>query len=457
MKEVIQPGDELNVPNIEDTEEKAIDSTYNYYEVLPKEGFYRLKIKLGLTQEQLETLNPELKEDGLKVGMVLKIPSDVDVVANLTDIDTTSLTLGLNNFKTKKLAVMLPFQLNKIDTDSIEETKDLIKNRRLLSVVLDFHAGVLMGLDSAKQLGISTNLKVLDTRYQLAETRKILEDNDFSDYDAVIGPMNVDALDRVALSLRGDRVPVIAALTKPKEVYSNVFQTIPKDELLQKSMIDFIKADSLISNIVVITDLENKPTSDMLKREFPRAKQIFSKKDKKTDKDGFFLYPTDLENIFIPGKTVVFLETDSNPFASSVISMLNGLLVDETEIVLVTLDKNRAFEGKNIDNYHLSNLKFHYPSVNKNFEEAKPNSFVNSYRNTYGVSPSKYACRGFDITLDILLRLASAEDLYKASSNTIATEYIENKFRYNKSLFGGYTNESAYIVKYEDLKIVKVN
>ncbi|OZV67542.1 LysM peptidoglycan-binding domain-containing protein [Winogradskyella aurantia] len=457
MKEVIQPGDELNVPNIEDTEEKAIDSTYNYYEVLPKEGFYRLKIKLGLTQEQLETLNPELKEDGLKEGMVLKIPSDVDVVTNLTDIDTTSLTLGLSNFKTKKLAVMLPFQLNKIDTDSIQETKDLIKNRRLLSVVLDFHAGVLMALDSAKQLGISTNLKVLDTRYQLAETRKILEDNDFSDYDAVIGPMNVDALDRVAISLGSDRVPVIAALTKPKEVYSNVFQTIPKDELLQKSMIDFIKADSLISNIVVISDLANKPTSDMLKREFPGAKQIFSKKDKKTDKDGFFLYPTDLENVFMPGKTVVFLETDSNSFASSVISMLNGLLVDETEIVLVTLDKNNAFEGKNIDNYHLSNLKFHYPSVNKNFEEAKPNSFVNSYRNTYGVSPSKYACRGFDITIDILLRLASAEDLYKASSNAIATEYIENKFRYNKSLFGGYTNESAYIVKYEDLKIVKVN
>jgi hypothetical protein len=39
MKEVIQPGDELNVPNIEDTEEKAIDSTYNYYEVLPKKDF----------------------------------------------------------------------------------------------------------------------------------------------------------------------------------------------------------------------------------------------------------------------------------------------------------------------------------------------------------------------------------------------------------------------------------
>ena len=45
MKPILQPGDELNVPNIEDKDEKIIEAEYDYYEVLPKEGFYRLKIK----------------------------------------------------------------------------------------------------------------------------------------------------------------------------------------------------------------------------------------------------------------------------------------------------------------------------------------------------------------------------------------------------------------------------
>jgi hypothetical protein len=117
--------------------------------------------------------------------------------------------------------------------------------------------------------------------------------------------------------------------------------------------------------------LENKPTSDKLKDEFPLAKQIFSRKEKDSDKDGFFLYPQDLENVFTPGRTVVFLETDNYAFATSVISMLNGLLTEEIEIVLVTLDKNNAFEGKDIDNNNLSNLQFHYPSVNKSFEEGE--------------------------------------------------------------------------------------
>jgi LysM repeat protein len=463
MKEVLQPGDELNVPNIADNEEKAIEESYNYYEVLPQEGFYRLKIKTGLTQEELEELNPELKETGLKVGMVLKLPEKFDAEGELGSVETTALHSKLSNFETKKIALMLPYRLNKVDVDSVAETKDMIKNSRLMSVVLDFHAGVLMALDSAKQLGISTDLKVLDTQYQISKTREILEDNDFSDYDAVIGPMKAQCFDRVATTLRRDGVPVIAALNKPNEVYSNVFQTIPQDKLLRKTMIDFIKADSLKRQVVVISDQANRPRAEMLKNEFPEAKLIFSRNDIKTDKDGYYIIPEDLESIFPTdveeikpiGRCIVFLETTNNNFASNVISMLNSLQRSYKEIILVTLNKNNAFEGKNIDNVHLSNLKFHYPSVNKNFEEQHNSSFVKAYKSTYGVSPSKYASRGFDLILDILLRLATEKDLYEASSQNIETEYIENKFRYNKAMFGGYINEALYIVKYDDLRIVR--
>jgi hypothetical protein len=71
------------------------------------------------------------------------------------------------------------------------------------------------------------------------------------------------------------------------------------------------------------------------------------------------------------------------------------------------------------------------------------------------VSPNKYAIRGFDLTLDLLLRLASDDDLYKAASHTIETEYVENKFRYSKQNSGGFLNEAVYIVKYDNLTIVE--
>ncbi|WP_296314776.1 LysM peptidoglycan-binding domain-containing protein [Winogradskyella sp. UBA3174] len=456
MKDMIQPGDVLNVPNISDDEEKLTTDIYNYYEVLPKEGFYRLKVKLGLTQDQLEDLNPEIKVDGLKEGMILKIPAEINVAGRFENVETTSLLSGITNFKTKKIALMLPYRLHRIDTDSIEETKEMIKTSALLSAVLDFHVGLTMALDSAKQLGISTDLKVFDTQRRISTINTLLDDNDFSDYDAVIGPMKEDCFDRVASRLKGDRVPVIAAMTMPKEVYANVFQTIPENKLLQKAMLDFVKADSTKTKVVVIADQANRTKSEMLKREFPGAKLIYSRKNKEGG-DGYYLYPQDLENVFSAGKTIVFLETNNNNLASSAISMINGISVEKTEIVLVTLDKNKAFEGKNIDNNDLSNLKFHYASVNRDVDETQSNGFVENYRKIYGVSPSKFAVRGFDVTLDLLMRLASKDNLYEASGNDIETEYIENKFRYNKSLFGGYVNEAFYIVKYDDLRIVKAN
>lgn len=456
MNAVIQPGDVLNVPNIDDTDEKPVESAYDFYEVLPTEGFYRLKVKLGLTQEQLEQLNPELKETGLKAGMVLKVPSSKGVSSSSESVNETNLNANLKNFKTKKLALMMPYQLNRIDVDSIEETKEMIKNNKLLSIVLDFHVGVVMALDSAKQLGISSDLKVLDTRYNTATISKLLSENKFSDYDAVIGPMKEENFDRVALALKDDRIPVIAAMNKPKEVYGNVFQTIPEDKLLRKAIIDFVKADSLKSKVVIISDHGHKASSEALKAEFPDARIIFSRKDKKEQtKDGFFVYPNDLDNVFSDGKTYVFLETNNNSLASSIISMLNARSVGNKEIILTTTDKNKAFEGKDIDNNNLSRLKFHYPSVNKGIDEVESNGFVRAYKNEYGVSPSKYAVRGFDITLDLLMRLASEDNLYDASSESIETEYVENKFRYHKSFFGGYVNQAIYIVKYNDLRIVE--
>lgn len=454
MAEVLQADEEINVPNISNNEEKQVEDKYNYYTVLKSEGYMALNRKLGVTQEELEALNPELKDGGLKLGMVLRVPLDVKTDLDIRDVDNTNLSVNLKNFKTKKIALMLPYRTKLIDMDSIEEAKDKIKSDRLLSVSLDFHAGALIALDSAKQMGISTHLKVFDTQNQSAEISKIIEANDLSDYDAVIGPLLPKNLDRIAYELKSDNVPVISPLTKPINLFSNVFQTIPSDELLEETMIEFVKSDSLPKHVVIISDSKHKRISDKLSGLFSGAKQIYSRKNK-DNKEAYFIYEADLENVFQKGRNIVFLETENEGFASNVISMVNGLNVEGQEIILMTTNKNRAFEGREISNYHLSNLKFHYPSVNKTAVPTSENGFIRAYRRTYNVSPNRYAVRGFDLMMDLLLRLASEDDLFNASSNDIETEYVENKFRYSKKQFGGYYNEAVYIVKYDNLTIVE--
>jgi len=457
MNTVIQPGDELNVPNISNNEERPTEATYNYYEVLPKEGFYRLKVKLGLTQEQLETLNPGLAESGLKAGMVLKIPADVEVTTPTSvTTNTTDLRDGIKNTNIKRLALLLPFRLNRIDIDSTAEAKAMIKNDRILSTALDFHSGVLMALDSAKQLGISTHLKVFDTEARPSKITSILSGENFSDYNAVIGPMLSNTLDRFTTAMPNNGTPIFAPLAKPSKVSNNVYQTIPEKNILSQRMIDFVKHDSTTkAQVVIIADHKHKAVSNSLKQSFPSAKQLFSQKNKKGE-DAYFIYPATFAGVFPKGKTIVFLETDDVSFGSSIISLLNGMSRNGTEIILTTTDKSKAFESNDPDNnYHLSNLKFHYPTINKQYDLDKPNDFVKRYKSKYGVSPSKYASRGFDLTLDILLRLASSDDAISETVNDdLETEYSENKFRYTKKLFGGYVNQASYIVRYDNLKIV---
>jgi LysM repeat protein len=453
----LQVGQEINVPNIATNEEKTVEvENYNYYTVLPKEGFYRLKLKLGIEQEELERLNPSLSETGLKAGMVIKVPLNIETNLEGSELsDKVDLAKNLTNLSTKHLAVMLPFRLNRVDVDSIRGAKRLIQTDPYLRSALDFHSGLLMALNDAKNLGISTVLDVYDTRNQLSEVSNILDRNDFSSVDAVIGPFMTKNVDRVTSHLKRNNTPVFVPLASDIQLRDNVFQTVPSDDMQLQRMVNFIKQDSMVKHIIVISDAKHKSISDKLKKEFSGVKQILSKKDK-DGKDLYHILIEDIEEEFKEGKNIVFLHTKNEGFVSNVSSMLNSFIDDKHEIIFMTTKHNRAFEGKNVSNYHLSNLKFHYPSVNKPTTSDSENSFVKQYKSEYGVAPNKFAVRGYDLTMDVLLRLASQENIFDGNVDEV-TEYTENKFQYSKKIFGGYYNQAMYIVKYDDLKIIEAN
>ena len=463
MGEVLKEGEIINVPNLEEEQVKEVDEQYSYYKVLPKEGFYRLKLKLGLNQSQLEELNPDLKETGLKNGMILKIPYS-NLASGIMRAESESINLidSISDFRTKHIAVMLPFRLNRVDFDSTEDTKKSIKDP-YLNASLDFYSGVLMALDSLKTLGISLKVDVYDTKYQVSEVSKIIDENDFETVDAVIGPLTNDTFDKVASRLRVYNTPVVSPIGSDLKLYDNVFQSKPSDDLLKNKIINFVRADSLTSNILIISDSKTIDISNELKREFNRAKQVHSRKNKE-GKDEFFVTKEDIQAGLKPGKNIVFLETTNEGFASNVTSVLASLIKKENlelnekavEIVLVTTNINSAFEGDQINNTHLSKLQFHFATTSKEYNFNDINPFVKKYESLYNTTPNKRAVKGFDLTMDVVLRLVSSENLYISVKNAALTEYVENKFSYKKKLFGGYYNDSVYLVKYDDLAIVEV-
>lgn len=458
MGNVLKEGQEIKVPNLEKEAQNIIDEQYSYYKVLPKEGFYRLKLKLGLEQADLEKLNPELKESGLKAGMILKIPFNEALTSNKEE-GKVNLLDSITNFDTKHIAIMLPFRLNRVDfTGSL---KNNIEKDPYLDASLDFHSGVLMAIDSLKKLGVSLKVDVYDTKNQVSEVESIIKNNNFENVDAVIGPLTSKNFDKAASSLKSYHVPVVSPIGANLQLYDNVFQSRASDDLLKDKIINFVKADTLASNIIVIADSENMTISNTLKNQFITAKQVFSRKDKE-GKDKFYVGKQDIESVLKDGNNIVFLETENEGFASNVTSILASLFqkndtqlkTKERNITLVTTNFNKAFEGDEVSNEHLSKLQFHYATTSKNY--SLNNSFVKNYERQYNITPNKRAVKGFDLTMDVVLRIVSANDLFMSVTKAPVTEYTENKFSYKKKMFGGYYNEAVYLVKYQDLDIVEV-
>lgn len=447
-------GTEIKVPStIFVPLEETVRPGFELYEVQPKETIYSLLTRLQIPADSLFNMNPYLK-DGLKAGAVLVIPKqtlsvDTTNFAGVEENEIVDLRNKLYNFKTKKIGVMFPFDLDKLNFDEVSETEDYLKKRQSIRIAVDFYQGVQLAVDSVKALGISTELFVYDTKQNNNENylKKLINENNFEALDAVIGPMYPSNVETVVKELKKYNTPVFSPISKKDaESFDNFFQTRPGDNMLQDKLISFIKKDSTDKNIILIIQQGSKFDSlrNRLKTVFPLAKIPKLQ-------EGNYLYEPDLNKVLDKNrKNWVILESDDVAMISNVTPFLNAK-AESHQITLFTTDKNSAFDDDSINNEHLSKLHLHYPSIDKESDEiAEGDTFVKNYKEKYGIAPNKYIVRGFDIAYDVLLRLGTAEDLYQAANFRGTTEYNENKFDYTKEAKGGFYNKAVYLIKFED-------
>ena len=458
----LRRGKKIYIPVFKNNKKQIEEDQFSYYTVKASEGYYRLEKKLGLSKKLLLTLNPELEKVGLKLGMVLKVPKSSIKNTENTLISTTSLRDSLLDLSPKNLALLLPFKTKSISINSSKLARKQLRRDGYINIATDFYSGAVIAIDSAKRLGISVNLDIFDTNAKAIDLRAILNQNNFSKFDAVLGPITLENLELTAEYFLSDSIPVVSPFVKSKSSYLNLFQTIPDTEWLRNKMVSYVKTDTIPHQTLIIYDSKSKATAKYLKTIFPSATLMNSKIDNK-GVEQFYLSTEDVQNVLLSGRTIVFLESDNESFISNVTSMLNamnGITIKERskrkierEIILMTTSYNKSFEGLYVSNYDLSNLNFHYPSVNHNMELSE--TFKQKYLTQFGTFPNKYAIRGFDLTLDILLRLSNFGSFFEIPSN-IKTSYIANKFNYIRQLNGGYKNEAGFILKHQDLEIIKV-
>lgn len=441
----VEPKKEIAKPPVK------TDTAVNYltYEVKSKETLYSLSRMFGMSQEELITLNPALSE-GVVEGMILKVPATITVPQE-TKKEYAILSKKMGSNDRKKLVLLLPFNMAKIEGDTVNSTAMRLKKDKFLNMTLDFYSGALMAIDSARQMGLSFDVKVFDSQEtkNTSNVASIIKENNLEDSDAVIGPFYQNNVEKTAELLNVKQVPVISPLSKDLgNSYTNLFQTIPTAAAVKNAVFDYMRAKG--GNIIAVVDKKKESVIQYIKENHKDVK--FSTL---TANGG--VSAENLKSLFVKDKiNYVVMETgNTGMIKSTMAAMLSAMAAYKVQLVI--LEPNETLDTDEINFVNLTKLKLMYPSVTRENESPEALIFEKEYRKKNKIFPSAFATRGFDITFDTMMRL-SQDKTYQETADAIATEQVDNKFEYYKKEDGGYTNKGVHILYYDtDLTIKEAN
>lgn len=418
------------------------------YEVQPKETLYGISKKTGFSQEELMALNPALKE-GVKDGMVLYFPGKAKNIGPKAIGKYADLTQTLNTKERKQLALLLPFNISKIESDT-SSVRNRIRSDKFLNMTLDFYSGALMAIDSARVLGLNVDVKIFDSEEtkNSSSVASIFKKSGFLGTDVVIGPFYQSNIENAAHLLMKDSISIISPLSKETAaVLPNVIQTIPSDTYMKDKMFEYMKSDT--TNIFGVIDTKKLSTRQYFADKQPSIKLV-NFETVETTANG-------IKALVVKGKkNYVIMDTENTYRIKMIMNTLIDLL-PEYSIQLVILDSNAKLDSDEIKIENLAQLNLMFSSTGKQVTANEGSYFTRKYRQVNMVAPNPYAVRGFDITFDALLRLSQEQD-FKETLTSVTTEQFENKFAYAKRPDKGFRNNGFYILYYDtDLSIKIAN
>ncbi len=455
IREGLKIGQKIRIPKADIQEIiPERDSLFNYYKVLPKEGFYRIEKKLGIDQTTLDSLNPTLKETGLRAGMILKIPGEQSgdfIIENDLLVERVNLADSVFQKTDIKFALLLPFKVNEIEFDSINDTKRLLRDRNLHTLSLDFYTGVLFALKHAKERGLSVELSTFDTENSYAKLDEISDQLAAAQTDFILGPLIPANFDYVSNKKEFIEIPKIAPLSSNPVVFrKNVYQSITRAATFRTKMYDYLEqVIDTTQHVVIVADSLNRSIEKKLRVQFPWAITIRPEK-------GDYILPELVDSLLIdslPNK--VFLETQSFPLIANALSQFNAQNSEKRDVQVFTTYRSNVYDNENLSRKMLGGIQFTYPVGFKPLDYSSNRQFIQNFESQYGKPPTKESLRAYDLVMDLILRIAVAKDL-ESSLKLGETQYRSNRFLYQPQTNGSYINSALFLLQHRGYEIFEI-
>lgn len=450
-KEIVENNTiKVEEPKVEVKPAKVnLNKDYVDYEVQPKETLFGLSKKAGMTVSEFTELNPKLAT-AVQIGMIVKMPKNANVSSNVASnvvvekvktVENTipqpkstnrykDLTKTIDKSVKKQLSIILPFDDAKYKeyvaaSNGFNDVQD-----EFLKSNLEFYSGALKAIDSAKTLGLNVDVSIAELQNN-AEDSVIdsIVKGGVDKSNAVLISFYDAKAQKTASALESQKIPVIAnRVSIENKNASNLYVAIPSESEIRTKVLEYLKTND--ANVIVVNNTGRKQSKKAINDAFPNAKFV-----KVSDRD--VVDSEDIKELLVKGKlNYVILDTDLN---SMIISSTNVLLKESTDfqIQIVVLEPSLLVKYENVSSIRINILKMIYPSYS-------------SVEQAQRISPKSTSnfLMGFDLTLDVMLRLSQNKD-FETSTNEDITEYLKYKFQYSKNKEGNAVNNGFYILQHD--------
>ncbi|MCK9255135.1 MAG: LysM peptidoglycan-binding domain-containing protein [Bacteroidales bacterium] len=471
----LKVGQEIMFPyNLIDSKVHEPDKdTINFiYHLVEKgETIYGISRKYNVSKEDLIKLNPEIENNRLLIGEVVKIPkrfeeekdeeANEEVFISETDsIDFTNIDFTNDenwySFENKvEISILLPFEINdnlrnlyRQETGKKEQRLNLITEK-----IISFYSGILLGLEKLENNNVDIEVKVYDIGKDNSVISNLLKDGKIKSTDIIIGPAFKSQVDYLNENLSDSKPYILLPFVNQTEVLVDNSKNI----ILKPS------ADAVVNCIASYT-LENKEnlyliiqgsTGEQIKLANEQYDAIVSKlgssKNVKIIKysGGKLL---DLKNLVSKTQENVFIL----PFHTELICtkiFLDLFPLKDYEITLI--GDPCILDYETIDpKYYLSSKFTYFTGININYTDEEVNGFVENYRDVFLSEPDENSFLAYDlINYWVLNYLKYGNNLDRAVLNENVFEGLSGKQvfvsepHYSKQSF---SNSNVYLFKLQE-------
>ncbi len=410
----LKVGQKIHFPDVEDG--------FITHKVKKKETIFSITRKYNVSLLELLDHNPSLI-NGLKIGMNLKIP--IKSIENY-DKDIVKDEVANRYEEGFNVLYILPFN-----------SSDFRSSKKRSYSTAEFYMGSLFALDSLATKGMKINVETFDNKGLLSETKSIVREINFDNFDLIIGPLRSENVHWVSDHLKEKKIKIISPFSRSVNVdgRENLIKTNLTQEVIIEKLSYTIKLGNQYDSIFIIGN-DNVNLKNDLAKQFGESyiEQITSVKNYDFTK--------------IPEKSSIILNTINASVAKSALVKMHDEKVNDNLSKVFAIGYNAAYvKGKGVNKSYLGaqlltdlGLTAIIPNY---FNDNKYNVYKTKYdyRKENQGFPDKYSSAGFDWTYYMILN-----DEYNNPVNV--REGLFNKIKLEKIEGGGFVNKGIFTIKY---------